>query len=1537
MKFLKIINLVLLFLFSYSFANAKPLPPGTGNVIPANILFLIDRSQSMNTSASGNEPTKMNRPPVDVVARGDGSGDYFVSTLSDGGFYVFNADQNKITTNHFQGQKVAYGLQSAGLSNPVQMEYHKGTNKLYVLADQRKGEIDFREHDRVGQFLNGGFVVYAIDPTKRGPSKINAQKYWNQGKGSAYLSKRAKDLSTTFKTGNGFWVVNPQRNFKKHLHDGHNRIALSMTGNSSMSLHGDKLYIVTSGVRSKVSQLNDENGGMLVVNINNQTYPNWKGVFHCKVGRTWADRDKKKIYGYFNEAIDVVTEGSKTVIYAKTLNSIYRAELEDDGCIPNLDSDVSAFTPIVENDPCGEGKGSSIVVKDKKIYTTGYYTNTVCKHEVTSTSKFGGTAKFVKKAGVRDATRLNSADLGDIYLLKPMGIDFGKSTANPDHENTLFVTSMGRSEITMMDESFNYKDHFGDPGISRFTGVQEAIRFILNDSATTQQADFGLALWSGVKNKFTGFHVVNNEIDYTRYSDGLGCSMNERGSSQHTEACLEVGVNPKGAQQILSLFDKEEITLNYQTKSTGFSLLLDQYFNRQTWPANPMEPGKKDCQTTAIILIGDGRFKDLRGGGINNGTINKIKQLYDRHGIITYAVGYGSSITNDAKDDFEKIATAGHTDDLTNPNSKAYYPQTPEALKKVTDTIVQEILTQSVVYSSPAISAEVKKSGELYQAKFTNRSNQEWFGSIIKTDLEPDDGDAETEIWKAHQKMPKPDNRKIWTALPGNQEINNFKISNVSAINDLFELQGNILTDYWDDSTNINGHCPGVGKEGIPGDEDEGLIEFVRGKDYFDYNGDCNISAEKIAKNDDGVEETWYMSDIYNSSLLILGPPGGDYSDYNNRTEGYFRSKKNYGEFVKNNANRPEVIYAAANNGILHAISTQKTGGWEAGEEIWGFIPPLIVPKLPLIINQSLNTAGKGGGSIPKFLLDGSPVVHDTYFDHPSENKPLNWYTLLMIPYGRAGAGFSVLDITDVKNPNHVYSILNDASSKSIYKVDHTGKVDKFSYNTNLIRETFFEEIKKAVTNSSDTSKPDTCNESDNTSCYSGKKLTLKGIVLDDRTKVNISINGKYDQNFTLSNDGVNTTIILSEKITHNASGAEGAVTDNISVVEIGEIDPAGVDYDYRFLGETWGSPRVFRMPSGPGDNDVINDEYVAVLTGGYGNGMPSIGSSVYVIDWTTGKIKKNISIIDKDNDIVNSIPAGPVVITADAAQEAYTGALVYVNDIEGKITKINLTNMQGSYSYNQTTGAVTQIPPTGTANSGIISQDIKLYDHYTFFDLEASTDNNRYMYHSMEAGKGVKSKKFWLYGATGDYMNLNDKQVLPTKVKNVIFGVKDHLFPGFGNINSTPDKLAECKDMTGTDETSSTCADTGDRGWYKNLEDRKKVTAEPTLANNVVYFPIFKPNTALGCGKGDAYICAVDADCGYNRSSELDESGSTNKKNCYKVGTGVLSKLVIFGKKLYANISGETEEDKKKKDIVILNAIDTGDVNLRSSWRENF
>ena len=56
-------------IFSIFFTNslfAKPLPPGTGSTLPANILFMVDGSQSMSNAANGNSTTEM-RPPQEVV------------------------------------------------------------------------------------------------------------------------------------------------------------------------------------------------------------------------------------------------------------------------------------------------------------------------------------------------------------------------------------------------------------------------------------------------------------------------------------------------------------------------------------------------------------------------------------------------------------------------------------------------------------------------------------------------------------------------------------------------------------------------------------------------------------------------------------------------------------------------------------------------------------------------------------------------------------------------------------------------------------------------------------------------------------------------------------------------------------------------------------------------------------------------------------------------------------------------------------------------------------------------------------------------------------------------------------------------------------------------------------------------------------------------------------------------------------------------------------------------------------------------------
>ena len=156
MKF-KVIGAFISFFILISFANAKPMPPGTGNSVPANILFLVDKSQSMHNSASGQIANAL-RPPTDVV--GNGTGNYFISGIDESGFYYMNADQNKKVSdnNVFKGvSSRAHGLKNRNLGSPVQIEYYPGNNKIYVLADQRG-----RSHG--GSCKTGGFILYTVNP-----------------------------------------------------------------------------------------------------------------------------------------------------------------------------------------------------------------------------------------------------------------------------------------------------------------------------------------------------------------------------------------------------------------------------------------------------------------------------------------------------------------------------------------------------------------------------------------------------------------------------------------------------------------------------------------------------------------------------------------------------------------------------------------------------------------------------------------------------------------------------------------------------------------------------------------------------------------------------------------------------------------------------------------------------------------------------------------------------------------------------------------------------------------------------------------------------------------------------------------------------------------------------------------------------------------------------------------------------------------------------------------------------------------------------
>ena len=358
-------------------------------------------------------------------------------------------------------------------------------------------------------------------------------------------------------------------------------------------------------------------------------------------------------------------------------------------------------------------------------------------------------------------------------------------------------------------------------------------------------------------------------------------------------------------------------------------------------------------------------------------------------------------------------------------------------------------------------------------------------------------------------------------------------------------------------------------------------------------------------------------------------------------------------------------------------------------------------------------------------------------------------------------------------------------------------------------------------------------------------------------------------------------------------------------------------EYDYSLLGETWSDPRIFRIPNnGAGDNDILDDIYVAAMGGGYGTQFEGIGSNLTIVnleDFTNpGSLYKRVEITDlASSDIVNSTPASPVLITPDTARGVtYSGGLLYLSDLEGKITKFNLTNMSNDGAGNQ----------------------IKIFDQTTLFTAGSNKTNGRYMFHPMDATIGRSTNSLWVYAGTGDFNRINDTSA---GTSNYLIGIKDEFYPQFRDVGkaATADDITKCRNTT--NDMPTTCqVEDKHRGWYIVLDNSSKVTAEPTVYKGFAYFPIYEPTQSVNkCSLGNAYICQADDECGSNNSSQL---GTIRKgEACYYVGQGVLSKIVVFADKLFANIAGQSAGNKK--DLVQIQAGQGAASSYRNSWKENF
>ncbi len=147
------------------------------------------------------------------------------------------------------------------------------------------------------------------------------------------------------------------------------------------------------------------------------------------------------------------------------------------------------------------------------------------------------------------------------------------------------------------------------------------------------------------------------------------------------------------------------------------------------------------------------------------------------------------------------------------------------------------------------------------------------------------------------------------------------------------------------------------------------------------------------------------LGDIYHSSPAISSPPRYEVADDAFNT---FRQKTEV-------AARPQVLYVGTNDGILHAFATE---GVEpdpensVGTEMWGFVPPILLPKLDSAVN------------LHQAMVDGTPVLKNVYLSRipsatPCDNPEgeadyfCNYRTVLLAGLRGGERAYFALDTTD--------------------------------------------------------------------------------------------------------------------------------------------------------------------------------------------------------------------------------------------------------------------------------------------------------------------------------------------------------------------------------------------------------------------------------------------------------------------------------------------------------------------------------------------
>ena len=365
---------------------------------------------------------------------------------------------------------------------------------------------------------------------------------------------------------------------------------------------------------------------------------------------------------------------------------------------------------------------------------------------------------------------------------------------------------------------------------------------------------------------------------------------------------------------------------------------------------------------------------------------------YDRN-YLTQTVGAFADIKSGAAnwpqpEGYNSTGSGGdatNVDDLwhaaVNGRGRYYSALNASELSAAISGVVESLTPVTGASAAAATSSVDLVSGDdnqIYRASYTTR---EWTGDLQAYAFNGTTGAiASTYTWSAQQKLDAavPSARTIYFSGTGGLQA--FTYDNLSASQKA----------YFSGFCSKPGMCTDVtaAAEVTLANSGANLVNYLRGDKTYD----TTSTLAKLYR-----ARAHVLGDVINGAPVRVGKPPFTYAD------------AGYADFVTTNASRTPVVYVAANDGMLHALSAATDG--TGGQELWAFVPTAVMPKLYKLADKNYSVNHQ-------YFVDGPPIMADIKVGS-------SWKTIMVGGLGGGGGSYYALDITVPNRPVLLWEFSN--------------------------------------------------------------------------------------------------------------------------------------------------------------------------------------------------------------------------------------------------------------------------------------------------------------------------------------------------------------------------------------------------------------------------------------------------------------------------------------------------------------------------------